>query len=109
MVVQAVLIITIAWLLSRYVWTGPANASAVRTSAWVAFAVQAITFSIARLVARQNMIAGWGLGVVLRFATVAIWAFLGTRAMGLPAGPALISLAIFLFVSSLIEPIFLNR
>ena len=58
--------------------------------------------------ARENVIAGWGLGVVLRFATVGAWALLGIKALGIPSGPALLSLAGFYFVSTLVEPLFLN-
>ena len=70
--------------------------------------MQSVTFAIARLVARENVIAGWGLGVVLRFATVAFWAFLGIKALGIPSAPALLSLVTFYFVSTLVEPLFLN-
>jgi uncharacterized membrane protein len=80
----------------------------VRASAWLAVGVQVVTFAIARLVARQNVVAGWGLGVLLRFAAVAMWAFLGVKALGLAPSPALLSLVIFFFVSTLIEPLFLN-
>lgn len=106
--VQALLVAALALLLMRFVWPGEANESAVRASAWLAVGVQVVTFAIARLVARQNVVAGWGIGVLLRFATVAMWAFLGIKALGIPAGPALLSLVIFYFVSTLIEPLFLN-
>ena len=107
-VVQAVLVVVLAFGLIRFVWSSPAEASAVRASAWLAVGVQVVTFAIARLVARQNVVAGWGLGVLLRFATVAMWAFLGVKALELAQVPALLSLVIFFFVSTLIEPLFLN-
>lgn len=69
---------------------------------------QTFTFAVARLVARQQVIAGWGLGVLLRFASVAFWALLGIKALGLVAGPALLSLVVFYFLSTLVEPLFLN-
>ncbi len=105
---QAVLITVIAVVLAKFVWSDPAGARAVTISAWVAAAVQLITFAVAKLVARQQVMAGWGLGVVLRFAVVAAWAFLGIKALGLAPVPALLSLVIFFFVSTVIEPIFLN-
>lgn len=95
-------------VLQRFVWTEATGADAVRASAWLAFIVQTFTFMIARLVARQNVIAGWGLGVILRFGSVAFWALLGIKALGLVSGPALISLVVFYFVSTLVEPLFLN-
>ena len=51
------------------------------------------------------LLIGYGL---LRFATVGAWAFLGIKALGLPSGPALLSLVGFYFVSTLVEPLFLN-
>ena len=107
-VAQGALVLCSALLLQRFVFTDPAAANAVAASAWLAFGVQTVTFAIARLVARENVIAGWGLGVVLRFASVAFWAFLGIKALGIPTSPALVSLVMFYFVSTLVEPLFLN-
>ena len=105
---QATIIVVAMLVMQRFVWTDAAGNEAVRASAWLAFIVQSFTFAIARLVARQNVIAGWGLGVMLRFASVAFWALLGIKALGLLSGPALISLVVFYFVSTLVEPLFLN-
>jgi hypothetical protein len=105
---QAVIVFGAMLVLQRFVWTDVTGAGSVRASAWLAFIVQTFTFLIARLVARQNVIAGWGLGVILRFASVAFWGFLGIKALGLLVGPALMSLVLFYFVSTLVEPLFLN-
>lgn len=107
-VAQVLLVLLMSWLLQRFVWPDDVSAAAVQASAWMAVMVQTVTFAIARVVARQNIIAGWGLGVLIRFATVAFWAFLGIKALGLAPGPALLSLVAFYFVSTLIEPLFLN-
>ncbi len=107
-IVQAALVVALAFALQQFVYTDAASASAVRASAWLAVGVQVLTFAVARVVARDNVIAGWGVGVVLRFATVAFWAFLGVKALGVPSAPALLSLVIFYFVSTLVEPLFLN-
>ena len=108
-VVQGAVVALLAYLLSHFVWTDAASQHAVAVSAWVAFFVQILTFSICRLVATQNLIAGWGIGTLLRFATVGVWAFLGIKALGLTPGPALLSLVTFFFVSTVIEPLFLNN
>ena len=105
---QVTLVLGAAFIMQQFVWTDPASAGAVRASAWLAVIVQTFTFAIALLVARTQVIAGWGLGVLLRFATVAFWAVLGAKALGLPSTPALMSLVVFYFVSTVIEPIFLN-
>ena len=105
---QSVIVFGAMAVLQRFVWSEAVAVDAVRASAWLAFIVQSFTFLIARLVARQNVIAGWGLGVLLRFASVAFWALLGIKALGLVSGPALISLVVFYFLSTLVEPLFLN-
>lgn len=106
--VQGIVVALLAFGLSRFVWTDAASQHTVVVSAWVAFVVQIFTFSICRLVAVQNLIAGWGIGTLLRFATVGVWAFVMIKALGLVPGPALLSLVTFFFVSTLIEPLFLN-
>lgn len=105
---QGTIVVIAAFVMQRFVWPDPASVDAVRASAWLAIVVQTFTFAIARLVARTQVMAGWGLGVLLRFATVAFWAMLGAKALGLPSTPALMSLVVFYFVSTVIEPIFLN-
>lgn len=107
-VAQAILVTLVAFLLMQFVWKDALSARAIQASAWLAVCVQVVTFLIARMVARQNVIGGWVLGAVLRFAMVAFWAFLGIKSLGLLPGPALLSLVMFFFVSTLIEPIFLN-
>lgn len=105
---QGTIVLVSVFIMQRFVWTDAAGADAVRASAWLAVIVQTFTFAIARLVARQQVIAGWALGIMLRFASVAFWAFLGIKALGLVEGPALLSLVVFYFVSTLVEPLFLN-
>ncbi|MEI6740197.1 MAG: hypothetical protein WCK74_07790 [Gemmatimonadaceae bacterium] len=105
---QALLVTLLAVGLSRLVWTDAASGRAIQAGAVLAVGVQVLTFAIARLVARQQVIAGWGIGVLLRFAVVAGWAFLGIPALGLVPGPALLSLVAFFFGSTLLEPLFLN-
>ncbi len=108
MITQVVLVLALAFVMQRFVWPGDEAARAVQASAWLAAVVQLFTFAFARLVARQQVIAAWGLGVLMRFAAVAFWAFLGIKALGLLASPALLSLVVFFFVSTLVEPLFLN-
>lgn len=107
-VAQGLIVLVSALIMRRFIWTDAASADAVRASAWLAVVVQTFSFAVARLVAREQVIAGWGLGVLLRFASVAFWGFLGIEALGLVVGPALMSLVVFYFVSTLVEPLFLN-
>ena len=63
---------------------------------------------VMRIFMPANMIAGWGAGMLLRFVTLVLHALVGIKVMGYPPAPALLSLAAFFFVSTLIEPVFLK-
>lgn len=106
-VTQLLLLLVVGLVLSR-LFAAPGDLSAINAAGWVALGVQCLTFAIVRLVAREQVIAAWGLGVLVRFAVVALWAFVLIPALGLAATPALISLVAFFFVSTLVEPLFLN-
>ena len=56
----------------------------------------------------KNVMAGWGLGALLRFAALGIYAMVATKALGLDMNSALVSLACFLFLSMMIEPLLVN-
>lgn len=104
---QVVLLVVVGFVLA-WIFRAPGDLSAVTTAGWVALAVQLLTFAIVRLAGREQVIAAWGLGVLVRFGVVAVWAFLLVPALELPATPALISLVSFFFVSTVVEPLFLN-
>jgi hypothetical protein len=86
----------------------PEIARAVWSSAVIAFGVQLIAFAVAKPFLAKNPIAGWGLGSVIRFGVLILHALVGTKALALQSGPALLSLAGFLFITMLIEPLFLK-
>ena len=89
-------------------WIDPRSRSAIWASGGVAFVTQLFTFAVARLSAPANMLAGWGLGILLRVVVLVGWGWVAPRALGLPLTPALVALAAFLFATSVIEPIFLK-
>jgi hypothetical protein len=106
--VAAVVVVVGGWILTL-VYPGEAARRAIVASAVVAFVVQLVAFAIARRAAqRSNAVAGWGLGALLRMAVFALYALVLVQALGLVSTPALISLAVFLFVSTLVEPLLLN-
>ena len=102
-------LITLAgWLLGLFYATAPEH-RAIRVSALIAIVVQLLSFTIMRLVSRENVMAGWGAGMLLRFGALVIHGLVLAKAMGLPSAAALVSLATFLFVTTLVEPLFLKR
>lgn len=90
------------------VWPGGDAQRAIVTSAGLAFAVQLFGFALMRLAARSNPIAGWGLVSLMRFAVLGVYALVIVKALGLASAPALVSLAAFFFLSTLVEPLLLN-
>ena len=105
---QGVVVALLGLVLAR-LFPLAADAPALRGAAIAAVAVQTVTFLVARLAGREQMIAGWGLGVLLRVAFVALWALLLVPALGWPETPALVGLVAFLFGSTVVEPLFLTR
>ena len=97
------------WAILSLVFTEPDVRRALKTGALLAFAVQLVAFLIVRAMARrQQVIAGWGIGITLRFAALFIFGLVAVPKLNLPLAPSLLGLATYLFVSTLIEPLFLK-
>ena len=96
-----------AWVMT-FVFQAPGSGAAIWTSAVVAFAVQVIAFAIVKLSAKTNVMAGWGVGAIIRFLVLGVYALVFVKALGLPSAAALVSLAAFFFVSTLLEPLLLK-
>jgi hypothetical protein len=103
-----VLIAGVGWLLTLG-FSGPRDAAAIRLSAVVALVVQLAAFAVTSAIAQRHLIAGWGVGSLLRFLTLVVYALLAVKVLGVAPVAALVSLATFLFLSTLIEPLFLRR
>jgi hypothetical protein len=89
---------------------GGTNAdAAIGLSAIVAAVVQISAFAITRSLLPANMIAAWGAGALIRLLTLVAYGLIAVKVIGLPAVPALLSLFVFLFLSMLLEPLFLRR
>ncbi|HEV2179087.1 MAG TPA: hypothetical protein VGR59_02145 [Gemmatimonadaceae bacterium] len=106
----AVLIVLAAFLLGL-LFRLPGDAHSIRVSAVIAFAVQVFAFAVVLVVAGSgtNVFPAWGLGMLLRLAALAVMGFWLVKMLGLRAEPALISLATFFFVTTLVEPLLLKR
>lgn len=89
-------------------YRSPLERKAILVSAAIAFAVQLLAFTVVRLVGREHVVAAWGIGAILRFAMLVVHALLLAPAFGLPPAAALVSFAVFLFASTLLEPLFLK-
>jgi hypothetical protein len=86
---------------------GESGSRAIVMSAGIAFTVQCLTFGIARAIMPMGLWTGWGAAVAIRAVTVIMHGFAGVPLLGLDAAPALLSLAAFFLMTSVIEPFFL--
>lgn len=105
--VTTAVVLALAWGATMLAG-GPGVAKAVWVSAGVAVAVQLAAFGLTRATQPANVVAGWGAGMIIRLMALAVYGLLVVRALGLVMEPALLSLAGFLFVTTLIEPVFLK-
>lgn len=107
----AVIVITIValigWLLTL-AFPGPRNLTAVGLSGIVVVVVQLASFGMTKLLAPKGLFLGWGAGALLRLATLVIYSLFVVKVLGLPAVAALISMVVFFFLSTLIEPLLLR-
>ena len=104
----SLVIIAAGVVLLGLIFASPGERRGLLTSAAIAWPVQLVGFAVARRAAAGNVMAGWGLGMLLRLATLAVYALVIVNAYALPAGAALMSLAAFFFASTLIEPLLLD-
>jgi hypothetical protein len=101
-------IILVAGALLALLFPGREAAVAIALSAAVALLVQLVAFTILRRMRGQGILIGWGLGSLLRLGTLAVYGLVVTQLLGLPVTPALLSLATFLFVTMILEPLLLE-
>lgn len=94
------------WLLSLAYDTA-ADRRALISSAILAATVQVLTFGLIKLLGRQNMLIGWVLGAVFRGTILALYGIALVQLLGLPQTAALVSFAVFLFASMLLESLLL--
>jgi hypothetical protein len=101
--------IAAVWVIGMVSVADEAVRRALGISAVLAFVVQLVAFAIARAwVKKQNVMAGWGIGIALRFAALLLFGLIAVPRLGIPVGASLLALAMFLFVTTLIEPLFLK-
>jgi hypothetical protein len=85
-----------------------AGRRAIVASAVLAWLAQAMAFTIVWRLRAWNVMAAWTLGMLLRLVVLLLYGLAGVRALSLPAEAALVSMAVFFFLSTLIEPWFLR-
>ncbi len=100
------LIALTGWMLS-FAFRTDAERHALLVSGALATVVQLTAFGITRLLGRQNALVGWGMGAIMRGTVLALYGFIFARLLDLPQTAALVSFAVFLFASMLLESLLL--
>lgn len=101
-------VIGLAALVLGLVFGGDAGQRAIIVSAAIAWVVQMMAFVIALRLRGWNVIAAWTLGMLLRLGALMVYGLVGVRALSLAPDAALVSMAVFFFLSTLTEPWFLR-
>jgi hypothetical protein len=86
----------------------PGDRFAILLSAVIAWTTQVAAFPAVKRMVVSNLIVGWAVGSLVRMGTLLIYAVLGIFVFKLSMTPALLGLALFYFVSMVIEPLFLR-
>ncbi len=82
---------------------------AIWTSVGVAVVVQVLALLVGRSFGKDRVLVGWGMGALIRLLTVLVYGFAIIPALGLSMAPALLSLVVILFVTTLFEPFLLTK
>lgn len=95
--------------LVAWAFTDPIGRPTVLVSGAVALVVQMTAFSVARAMREKQLLLGWGLGSLIRLISLVLYAVIVARLWRAPITPALLSFVGMLFVTTVVEPIFLKR
>jgi hypothetical protein len=101
-------LIALAAVGLTYLFRTPGDSQAIWISAALAYLTQLAAFPLVRRLTASNMMVGWGVGSLVRLGTLLIYTLVGALILQLPMTPALVSLALFYFVTMVIEPLFLR-
>jgi hypothetical protein len=101
-------VVVVGGLLMSLAFRGPGDSTAIWTSGAVAVVVQLAAFAVGRLAGQAGLMARMGAGALVRFFGLVAYALVALLALKLPAVAALVSLAAFLFLSTLLDPLLIK-
>jgi hypothetical protein len=90
-------------------FTGPEERLVILASGIVALVVQLAIFAVVRLFQSAHVMAAWGIGSLMRLVALVLYAVIVTKILRGPTAAALLSFVAFLFVTTVVEPLFLKR
>lgn len=103
----ALLVMAIAGLVLSRFYGSPDEIRSIVISGAVAFGVQLLTFAMLKLAGSRNVMAAWGVGAVVRLVMLVLYALVIVPAVGLTTSAPLF-MAVFFFLTMLVEPLLLT-
>ena len=97
-------IIAVAGAALAAMFGGPDAHHALLVSAVVAWAAQVVAFATAWRLRGWHVMGAWGLGAMIRFVVLVLYALIGVKQLALAPTPALIGVVTFFFLTTLAEP-----
>jgi hypothetical protein len=101
-------VVLVAGVLLSLIFRGAGDNAAIWLSAVVAIVVQLAAFVLGHKAGRISLVARMGTGALVRFLALVVYALLVALVFKLPAVAALVSLATFYFLSTVIEPLLIK-
>ena len=101
-------VVVVVGAMLALVFRGPGDRAAIAVSGAVALGVQAAAFVLGRATGPLNVTARMGAGALLRLFTLVVYAVLAAKVFMLPTVAALVSLATFYFLTTLIDPLLIK-
>ena len=101
-------VVLVVGAIMSLVFHGPSDGRAIWLSALVAVVVQLAAARAGRAVGRGNLTGRMAVGALFRFLSLVIYAVLVALVLKLPVVAALLSLFVFFFLSTLIEPLLIK-
>ena len=101
-------LIGVAAFALSLVFRGEGDRFAISLSAVIAWTTQLAAFPAVRKMVASNLIVGWAVGSIVRMGTLLVYGVLGMLVFKLSMTAALVGLALFYFLSMVIEPLFLR-
>lgn len=100
-------VILVAGAILGVLFRGPGDVHAIVVSGVLAFLVQLAAFWVGQSL-KQNLSARIGAGALLRFLVLVVFALLAAKVLAIPLTAALVSLAAFFFLTTLIDPLLIK-
>jgi hypothetical protein len=101
-------VVAVVGFLLTFAFREPDAGKAILVSAVVAVVVQLAAFAVSRAAGKVNVSARMGAGAMIRLFSLMGYALVVIYVAKLPASPALVSLALFFFLSTLGETLLIR-